>query len=94
MKNKIFRPSLIIAAAAIATAFVIFHRIIPKPHPLDPPRMYLNDTLKNEMSQFEELEGMDKKVQSFMRQWQIKGASLSVMRNDSLLYSNGYGWAD
>ena len=94
MKNKIFRPSLIIAAAAIATAFVIFHRIIPKPHPLDPPRMYLNDTLKNEMSQFEELEGMDKKVQSFMRQWQIKGASLSVMRNDSLLYSKGYGWAD
>lgn len=29
-----------------------------------------------------------------MRQWQIKGASLAVMRNDSLLYAKGYGWAD
>lgn len=94
MKKKIIRPSLIIAAAALATAFVIIHKAIPKPQPITAPRIYLNDTLKNEMSTFEELEGLDKKVRSFMRQWQIKGASLSVMRNDSLLYSKGYGWAD
>ena len=94
MKKKIIRPSLIIAAAAIATAFVIIHKAIPKPQPITAPRIYLNDTLKNEMSTFEELEGLDKKVRSFMRQWQIKGVSLSVMRNDSLLYSKGYGWAD
>jgi CubicO group peptidase (beta-lactamase class C family) len=37
---------------------------------------------------------MDKKIRNYMRQWQIKGASLAIMRNDSLLYAKGYGWAD
>lgn len=94
MKGKVTRICLIFAAAAIATAFVIIHKSIPKAQPLKAPRVYLNDTLKNSMSEFEELAGLDRKVTSFMRQWQIKGASLSIMRNDSLLYSKGYGWAD
>ena len=93
-RRRILRPSVIIAVAAIATAFVIIHKSIPKPGELLAPRVYLNKTLTNEMSQFEELAGLDKKVNSFMRQWQIKGASLSVVRNDSLLFSKGYGWAD
>lgn len=83
-----------LTAAALATAFLIFHKPVPKPEPLEAPRVYLNDTLSNSMSELPELEGMDKKVRSFMRQWQIKGASLAVMRNDSLLYAKGYGWAD
>ena len=83
-----------LTAAALATAFLIFHKPVPKPEPLEAPRVYLNDTLSNSMSEIPELEGMDKKVRSFMRQWQIKGASLAVMRNDSLLYAKGYGWAD
>ncbi|MBO8482848.1 MAG: beta-lactamase family protein [Bacteroidetes bacterium] len=33
-------------------------------------------------------------MEKFLKQWEIKGASLSVMRNDSLVYSKGYGWAD
>lgn len=88
------RSLLIIAVAVTATAFGIIHRSIPKPSPLDEPRLMLNDTLKNEMSHFEELEGLDKNITSFMRKWQIKGASLSIVKNDSLVYSKGYGWAD
>ena len=94
MKKRISRPILLITAVAIATAFVIIHKAIPKPEPLMEPRIKLNETLTNEMSEIEELEGVDRKVKAFMRKWQIKGASLSVMRNDSLLYSKGYGWAD
>ncbi|MBR6546897.1 MAG: beta-lactamase family protein [Bacteroidales bacterium] len=30
----------------------------------------------------------------YMRDWQLKGASLAIMRNDSLVYAKGYGWAD
>ena len=41
-----------------------------------------------------ELVGLDKKVEKYMSQWSMKGASLAVMRNDSLLYAKGYGWAD
>ena len=94
MGRRIVKTSLIIAVAAIATAFVIIHKAIPRPEALMAPRVKLNEVLDNEMSQFEELEGLDKKVKYFMREWHIKGASLSIMRNDSLLYSKGYGWAD
>ncbi len=85
-----------ITAAAIATAFVIIHKPVPKAESLAPlkPRIHLNDSLTNLHSSLPELEGLDKKVNNYMRQWQIKGASLAIMRNDSLLYVKGYGWAD
>lgn len=81
-------------AAAIAMAFVIIHKPIPRPEPLAAPRVYLNDTLSNSRSEIQELVGLDKKVEKYMSQWSMKGASLAVMRNDSLLYAKGYGWAD
>lgn len=73
----------IITAAALATAFMIFHKPIPKPEPIEGPRICLNDTLKNTMSEIPELEGLDRKVTRYMRDWQMKGASLVIMRNDS-----------
>ena len=82
-------------AAALATAFVIIHKPIPRPDPLSlKPRIHLNDSLTNALSDLPETEGIDREVKSYMRQWQIKGASLAIMRNDSLLYAKGYGWAD
>ena len=57
-----------------------------------PPR--LNDTLTNAMSDLDTLAPMDKTIENYLSQWGIRGASLSIMRNDSLVYSKGYGWAD
>ena len=54
----------------------------------------LNDTLTNSMSGQEDLEGMDRAIENFRRRWGLKGLSLAVMRNDSLLFAKGYGWAD
>ncbi|MBR2063472.1 MAG: beta-lactamase family protein [Bacteroidales bacterium] len=93
-KSNIAIISSLVTAAAIATAFVIIHKPLPKPQPVEKPRVYLNEKLDNSLSELPEAEGIDKKVRSFMRQWQIKGASLAVMRNDSLIYAKGYGWAD
>ncbi len=54
----------------------------------------LNETLVNEMSDTSSLAGMDQKVREYMTYWGLKGVSLSVMRNDSLLFAKGYGIAD
>lgn len=86
--------TIALTAAALATAFMIIHKPTPKPEPLKGPRIYLNDTLSNAISDIPELEGLDRKVTRYMREWQMKGASLAIMRNDSLLYAKGYGWAD
>ena len=54
----------------------------------------LNESIDNVMSDIPELEKMDSRIENFLKKWEIKGASLSIMRNDSLLYAKGYGYAD
>ena len=46
------------------------------------------------MSDTSSLDGFDKMVKNYLTYWAINGASLSVMRNDSLLFAKGYGIAD
>ena len=94
MKRNIALIISILAVAAIATAFVFRHKQLSAPAPLPKERVYLNKVLCNDSSEFEELAGLDKKVRAYMRKWAIKGASLAITRNDSLLYAKGYGWAD
>ena len=54
----------------------------------------INDHITNEMSEVPELKRMDHAVDSFLQFWLLEGASLAIMRNDSLVYAKGYGWAD
>lgn len=61
---------------------------------IQPSQPHLNKLITNEMSEIPELEPMDRRIRKYMAQWGIHGASLCVMRNDSLLYAKGYGWAD
>ena len=44
-KSNIAIISSLITAAAIATAFVIIHKPVPKPQPVEKPRVYLNEKL-------------------------------------------------
>lgn len=53
-----------------------------------------SDKLTNELSYSSELVGMDRQIERFIGKWNIKGLSLAVTRNDSLLYAKGYGMAD
>ena len=54
----------------------------------------INERISNENSDFPELKRLDHAVDSFLQQWLIEGASLAIMRGDSLVYAKGYGWAD
>ena len=81
-----------IIIAALVTAFAFIRPQSKKK--TESQLLHLNDTLSNALSEIPELEGMDKKIRKFMTKWHIKGASLAIMRNDSLLYAKGYGWAD
>lgn len=50
--------------------------------------------LTNGMSETAELHAMENEIARFMGRWDIRGMQLAVVRNDSLLYSKGFGWAD
>lgn len=82
--------------AVLATVFIIAAK---KPEHVEVapeilPTKELNKTITNEMSAVPDLEGLDKKINRYLREWHIKGASLAITRNDSLVYAKGYGWAD
>ena len=68
--------------------------MLPEPEIPAPPVHWKEDlhgTLPNELSQ---LPPMDNAIDSFLNFWGLHGASLAIVRNDSLLYARGYGWAD
>ena len=95
--NKRTLTTIIACAAAaivIATASSIFLRPVPKAKPLDGISPRLNLLLTNDLSDIPELSGLDRRIRNYMNKWQIKGASIAITRNDSLLYAKGYGWAD
>ncbi len=83
--------AVIIAAVAGISASGKRGNDIEEPHPVP---VNLNETLTNEMSDTSCLAGFDKIVKDYLTYWGIHGASLSVMRNDSLLFAKGYGEAD
>ncbi len=58
------------------------------------PRRAVHHDLTNSMSDFEQCRTFDKEIEAFMRRWELTGASFALMRNDSLLYAKGYGYAN
>jgi CubicO group peptidase (beta-lactamase class C family) len=93
--------SYIIIIILLFTAFVIFFgftgiRLIPgindDENEIIP--VAINHILTNELSELSETQKMDAQIENFMRQWDIKGASLAIMKDEKLIYAKGYGWAD
>ncbi len=59
-----------------------------------PDLVQLNEELADNRLSGNGIPDIDRQVERYLRKWAIKGASLAVIRNDSLVYARGYGWAD
>ena len=53
----------------------------------------LNCQYTNSDFDYTESKRFDKRIERFIRQWELVGASVAVSRNDSLIYCKGYGFA-
>lgn len=89
MKKKIIIPVALAAAIIIGAGI---SRAVSQNSGEAPES--INTRISNSLSEIDSLAGLDKEVKAYIRKWEMKGASLAVMRNDSLLYAKGYGWAD
>ena len=98
MKRAIINIVLVMTcAAAIITAVASNQSGEKDSIPAEPVKkktVHLNDTITNSMSEIDSLSALDKDIMKYLKRWEIKGASLAIMRNDSLIYAKGYGWAD
>lgn len=54
----------------------------------------LNDSLCNAISDLPTTETMERYIKRWMARYNIRGASLAVMRDEHLIYCKGFGWAD
>ncbi len=54
----------------------------------------LNDSIRNSHSDHEAYRAMERSIRNWMARYNIRGASLSVMRDEQLIYSKAFGWAD
>ena len=93
MKKKFIIPLLILCGVVIVFGFrtISGRDLNAKDKAL---HIRLNTTLNNSLSNIQELAGMDKEIRRYLTKWEMFGASLAIMRNDSLIYAKGYGWAD
>ena len=53
-----------------------------------------NVRLVNSMSDGPEFSGMERTIRTFMRRWEISGASIAVAKDGKLVYAKGFGMAD
>lgn len=53
-----------------------------------------NVRLLNSMSDSPEFNGMERTIRSFMRRWEIVGASIAVAKDGELIYAKGFGLSD
>lgn len=53
-----------------------------------------NHVINNTDSELEITRKFDQQIQKFMQKWELKGASFALMKDDRLIYSKGYGYAD
>lgn len=50
--------------------------------------------LKNELSTYESMQEFDRQIEHFMEKWNVVGASVAIVKDERLIYSKGFGFAD
>lgn len=92
MSGKTLISGLLLLFAGGGCSFLLRGQADNTPMPVY--KESLNEAITNDLSELPELRPMDQVIDSFMDFWSLHGASLAVMRNDSLVYAKSYGWAD
>lgn len=54
----------------------------------------LNDSLYNKFSESDATRRMEQYINRWMARYNIRGASLAIMKDEKLIYCRGFGWAD
>lgn len=68
--------------------------LIPPPSLKPLPLLAINHVINNSDSDFPETDRFDRIIERFLAEWDLQGASFALMKDDKLIYSKGYGYAD
>jgi len=54
----------------------------------------LNFKITNELSEFKGSKFIEKEANDFLRQWNLAGMTMSIVKDDKLVYAHGFGYSD
>ncbi|KOH46310.1 hypothetical protein NC99_08470 [Sunxiuqinia dokdonensis] len=54
----------------------------------------LNYRIKNGLSDFEQSKYIEKQIKRFIQRWELKGVSIAILKDEKLVYAQGFGVAD
>ncbi len=101
MKRRDIKNTTIYIIIFCVLSFILIIILAPKSvrnqsasRTADGKKILWSDTISNSSSDINELKDMENEILRFMSKWDIKGMSIAVSRNDSLLYVKGLGYAD
>jgi len=57
-------------------------------------KMPISYRLTNNLSAYESMQDFDKQVNEFMKTWNIVGATVAIVKDEKLIYTKGFGYAD
>ena len=89
---------LVLTIGVLLVGVAIFtHRIItaePEPDIPEELQYRLNESLSNAISDLPATVKMERYITNWMARYNIRGASLAIMKDEHLIYCKGFGWAD
>lgn len=95
---SLMKRFLILAVCVLLVGAGIFtHRIItaePEPDIPEELQYRLNESLSNSISDLPTTQKMERYIINWMARYNIRGASLAIMKDEHLIYCKGFGWAD
>jgi CubicO group peptidase (beta-lactamase class C family) len=86
--RKILIATLLIAAISYDPGAV------EKEGPVTEKLVPANIRVTNSMSDLKEFTGLERTINSFMRRWEITGASVAVAKDGRLVFAKGFGFSD
>lgn len=99
--SKTILKYLLILAITSTTLLFFGFRNSSYFHPDDIPASSINEEpiainhlISNELSDLPTTAKLDAQIEKFIKRWEIKGASIAIMKDEKLIYAKGYGWAD
>lgn len=85
----------LITSAVFLTCDIIISANFPDSRNNDTPaRKFQENKITNDLSEFSDMAIIDREFDRFMRKWEIAGATVAVLKDDKLVYSRGFGFAD
>lgn len=90
---KYFRILLIVFLFIIGSALDGGPRVAPK-NPVNVDVRGINFRITNELSDFKGSRYIENEADLFLRQWNLAGMSMSIVKNGKLVYAHGFGFSD